>query len=866
MAEESLGTAAIYLTVDSTKMEAGVARAKAKLAGMGDEATKQYSRMNASEKRRAESLVRQIDLLGKTRSEQIAYNAKLKVGGALGDEIASKAAANAAKIERTAGATGGLTKAFSGSSKTARELQFAMRGLPAQLTDIFSSLATGQDPMRVFLQQGGQLKDMFGGIRPAARALGSSLLKLVNPYTVAAVAAGALLFAWKQGIDEIEAYNAALIKTGNYAGLTAKQLDDMAASMDAVRGTQHAAAAAIAQTVQAGVFIGDQIRDVASAVETAGKDADKMVQEFAKLADDPVNAIVELNEHQHFLTAAVYDQIKALQDQGREQEAASLAIKTYSDTVVNRTDDIKENLDNVSQAWGGVKKAAGEAWDAMIHGTRDSANSTIQSIKDWWSGLHTLAAFIEHPKQAAFQVAFAPRTRAGNDRDEVRAAQEQQANETLIAFRKRTGEFRTAEEKRVADIVKIIGEANAAIGKANAAGNKALATKIARQEEALIQAIQAQGKDAGAGPGGGSGGGGHGGKAFDAERFHQHAVDEIRKEIEAQGKLNDAKARADAQADQFVANLEAELRTKQAILDLDVKSVGMGQQEAARMRELLAIRQDFDRKMARLDRDYANHPERADAYKRERDALKANYEAELAMTKEHYARMDEARGNWLNGLASGLQDVVDAGENTAGMMHDTVVDAFGNMTDAIVEFVQTGKLNLKDLADAFIADLVRMEVQAAASQVFASAVQGLSFNFMGGLAKGGAFDQSGVIPFARGGVIDSPHLFKFAHGTGLMGEAGPEAIMPLKRGPDGKLGVVARGGGGGGDVIVNIENHSGQQTTTKRSTDGNGNDVITVLIGAAVGEVNKQIARNGSVGQTIANTFGLARRGVPVAG
>jgi hypothetical protein len=72
-------------------------------------------------------------------------------------------------------------------------------------------------------------------------------------------------------------------------------------------------------------------------------------------------------------------------------------------------------------------------------------------------------------------------------------------------------------------------------------------------------------------------------------------------------------------------------------------------------------------------------------------------------------------------------------------------------------------------------------------------------------ANGNAFGANGIIPFAKGGIVNSPTLFPFAKGTGLMGEAGPEAIMPLKRGPDGKLGVLATGGGGDVNVVVNVD-------------------------------------------------------------
>lgn len=73
-----------------------------------------------------------------------------------------------------------------------------------------------------------------------------------------------------------------------------------------------------------------------------------------------------------------------------------------------------------------------------------------------------------------------------------------------------------------------------------------------------------------------------------------------------------------------------------------------------------------------------------------------------------------------------------------------------------------------------------------------------------GFAKGGAFTQGQVMPFAQGGIVTSPTAFGMRGGTGVMGEAGPEAIMPLSRGPDGKLGVRAAGGGGPVTVVMNI--------------------------------------------------------------
>jgi phage-related minor tail protein len=111
---------------------------------------------------------------------------------------------------------------------SAAQTAAALRMVPAQLTDIITSLASGQQPLTVLIQQGGQLKDMFGGIGPAARALGGYVAGLVNPFTLAAGAAAALGVAYFQGSQEANAYANALIMTGNAAGTSAGQLADMA--------------------------------------------------------------------------------------------------------------------------------------------------------------------------------------------------------------------------------------------------------------------------------------------------------------------------------------------------------------------------------------------------------------------------------------------------------------------------------------------------------------------------------------------------------------------------------------------------------------------------------------------------------------
>src|SRR5574343_1215007 len=149
--------------------------------------------------------------------------------------------------KRAAYESAGFNKAFDYTARTAKQTTAALRQVPSQLTDIFVILLGGQAPLTVLLQQGGQLKDIFGGIGPAARALAGYLTSLINPFTLAAGAAAALALAYNQGSKEADAYAKALILSGNAAGTNVNQLTAMARAVSEVTGTQSQAADAVAQ-------------------------------------------------------------------------------------------------------------------------------------------------------------------------------------------------------------------------------------------------------------------------------------------------------------------------------------------------------------------------------------------------------------------------------------------------------------------------------------------------------------------------------------------------------------------------------------------------------------------------------------------
>jgi hypothetical protein len=150
---------------------------------------------------------------------------------------------------------------------------------------------------------------------------------------------------------------------------------------------------------------------------------------------------------------------------------------------------------------------------------------------------------------------------------------------------------------------------------------------------------------------------------------------------------------------------------------------------------------------------------------------------------------------------AGIKSMGDLGAN----LGSSFASAFQGMADQLTDFVTTGKASFGDFARSVLKDLSNIFIKFALFQALKAIVPGGSaFGKFLGFADGAAFAQNGIQPFARGGIVDRPTLFPFANGTGLMGEAGPEAIIPLKRGRDGKLGV-AGGGGGTTNVVVNVD-------------------------------------------------------------
>lgn len=296
------------------------------------------------------------------------------------------------KIEETRNRLTGFRDDLSKTGQSAAQTAYAMRMIPAQMTDIIVGLSTGQSPFMVLMQQGGQLKDMFGGIGPAIKGVGTYVMGLVNPLTLAAAAVGFLGLAYYKGTQEQDEFYKSLVLTGNLVGKTSGQLADMAARVSvAANSTTGAAASTLNQLVLSGKVAGDSLERVTTAIvktsEATGIATDKLVGDFNDITADPVAAITKLNDQYHFLTLATYNQIKALQDEGNQQEAARVATDAYANTMQQRANDIHENLGLLERGWNSVTNAIKGATDALLDFGREKGPSErlaeIRKEIDW---------------------------------------------------------------------------------------------------------------------------------------------------------------------------------------------------------------------------------------------------------------------------------------------------------------------------------------------------------------------------------------------------------------------------------------------------------------------------------------------------
>ena len=793
--------------------------------------------------------------------------------------------------------------------------------------------------------------DWGSGVRAVAQlgagagAGAAGLLAILAPLALATAAVGGLAVAYYKGSEEQDRYNKSLILTGNYAGVSAGQLGDMARQVSATVGTTGQAAAVLAMLADNGKIAGDSFTGITQAAvsmqEATGKAVSETIAEFVKLAGDPVKASAALNDQYHYLTASVYSQIAALEEQGDHAGAVKLATEQYADAINERTPKILENLSFWERAYNAVAQAA----DGLKNAGRRDINADIENARAGLAEAQGMDGLFQNQKSKDALIEF--RQNRLNMLEDEKAAQEDIAKwegeqakaqgaavtamtkvdaltkSSLTNEQKRTKELEDYKQQ-LADIRKVspndprlqqdavdknIANINAKFKDPKAPGSQVDLTSFnsakndlaaitdtyknyqkeldAAQKAGLLseadyllrrQALIGNQLDQTT-------------AAYEAEIAALEAAKgkkttSAAQSIQLDQKIADARAGmvkahkdADSQLEVLATNETGRLAKQERAISSYVQALGQQQRalELAGQRAALGVGQG-DRQNAlsgelnsQQDRfaqqslelaSQKSDPSRnmsEEEFKRKSQALADANKKATDQIRQNYADVETAQGDWTKGATSAWENYLDSARNVAGQTKSLFGNAFSSMEDSIVNFAMTGKLSFADFTKSILADMARIATRQAASGLLGSLV-GLGVSaagsyFGGGAAtsagstaagyspevlagwsgvtqaKGGAW-SGGVQMFADGGaftnsIVSKPTAFGMANGkTGVMGEAGEEAIMPLTRTSSGKLGVMAMGGGGAGATQINVEVHIDGDGNASSSSDDPGYDLF----------------------------------------
>jgi lambda family phage tail tape measure protein len=826
------------------KANAGIASSAVAAATAQADAAVQFTAastaVSAGAEKVAESLGRQLTALTATKAQMVEYDAQMagftaaeteqvtaiakeidlrKQQIALGEKMAATYAVTTTAAHGAAGATSGVTNEI---GVLGRE---AMSGNFSRLAGSFTRLLS----------------------------LAGALDLLLNPLSLSVAAVG---YAMYTVASQNEKMNEALVMTGGYAGVTADQLRNMATAATAGGATFNTAAEAVTALAATGRLTGDEIanlgKSAADAATYTSVSVKQMVDDFTKLAEQPLQASVKLNDQYHYLTVATYDQITALEKQGDATGAAKVAVEAFSSAMDERTKEIAANEGIILAGWRDIKAMINGAIEAV--GSFGAAASPEKTVQFWQSNKQTANAGIgpawTPEDEADLQKAIATRdatVKAAQDKART-DRQNQEQIDAKHSYDTWNSQFATPAEKRAKEIQKYIDTIATPL---NLSPEQQLAdeaqinskypdkrapksprakavtddsgTRMLQQLRDQEATLEAQLSTTG--------------KLTSAEsalaKFNQEISDwktktltpqqqsltkdqdairaalQTNVELEKQVKYKEALAtlaERSAQIDSSMANYQQN-QTDQYGRELD--AFGMGSDALKNAQAVKSIYAEYQRQQDQLSKSAKDGTIDSPQYAADSEKIKSGLDQSLKDYDTYYSSLKAKQADWTNGASSALANYMDSANNMAAQTESTVTNMAKGMEDALVSFATTGKLNFTSLADSIISDIIRMQARAAISGLFnfaIGAVGGYLGNtgstFAANAQSGNSLDNLvsntggwGTIPArASGGPVS-------AGTTYLVGEKGPELFNP------GSSGTItpnhAISSSSGGDISVN---------------------------------------------------------------
>ena len=818
-------------------------------AGKGaDKATKSF----ASEREEIDLLLGRIDPLTKKFSELDRQEQELARHRKAGTIELDTYTEYQQKIVATRNELSRFNDSLTRTGNTAKQTANALRGVPAQFTDIAVSLQGGQAPLTVFLQQGGQLKDMFGGAGPAAKALGGYIVSLINPFTVLAATLGTLAAVYYDAEKEASAFNKALFSGSASSGQSAGTLSVIAKNAAGITGSLSEAKAAVIALAASSGLSQVQFRNLAEAAASIGEFSGKSSAEVAKSLGDMGNnatkAAEKISAQYGLLTSSQYDVIKALDDQGKKQEALDFLSEALNQNAQARFKRYRDSLSEIERDWNDIGTAISNAYgsikgelfpdsakqieiierilktrrDGGLAGAVSNGLSSLNSAlglddgnnDDSTEALERRLAMLKTGIALNQQNAAAEgeATRKNQERIEADTKWNALAKKELSDQAKLLKDIADARKlgveagKSQAEIDKVVADIQSKFDKSQAkpkeyredAGMKALDQArqqyaVLQQQSSLIGVQKGEVDKLGAA-----------GQAL--VKWEQELADikgkqtltadqkalianqelitaQLKKnaELEKENQLKKISTEETQKLAAFQTNLASQLAKAQTGLDNSLAGMGMGDQQRQRLQEQLSIQQQYQTQLDALEQQHNEGRISDSLYDKETESLRVALQSRLAMQQQYYSDVDKAQSDWSLGASSAFQTYSEQARDVAGQTRSLFTNAFSNMEDGIIQFVKTGKLSFKDLADGIIADLIRIQIRQAAVGFFGTLFSGFAGAGAGaaagnGLAAGSAGATSSSLGASTAGYSSK---FGFSDGgyTGDGGKFEPKGVV-----------------------------------------------------------------------------------------
>lgn len=661
----------------------------------------------------------------------------------------------------------------------------AMRMLPAQFTDIATQLAGGQNPWLILLQQGGQVKDSFGGIIPTFRALLGTISPLMVGIGALSAATGALFYAWYQGSSTLSDFNKTLVLSGNTAGLTADRMLALARNGQAAGLTFNQTSEALTELINAGVRAGSRFDDMSQAVarftDASGVPVEKVAAAYGKLATDPTSGLIAMAQQFHNVTAEQIAHVAQLQRAGDEAGALQAANEAATAGFNDQTKAIRDNMGTIESSADSLKRAFKSMWDAALDiGRPDTAQEMVAKAE----AAFKKADEIWNLRKGDRYVNDEARARFWNDRETARLALDMAQQQAGIA--RANEENASREAAAESDRQKYAAQAQANYAKTQTALEK----YTARQEE-LNKAL----KD---------------GKILQAD--YNTLMAAAKKDYEAtlkkpkqSGVKVSAGDRQEDSAHAALLTLQAELRTlekhaganekiSQQRRDLwKAESQFAVLEEAAQRRQLSAQEKsllahkdetlEYKRQLAALG-DKVTYQERLNALAQQADKFaqqqrakraaidaksrgltdrQAEREATEQRLKEQYgdnplalnnimseqkktwAAEDQLRGNWMAGLKSGWSEWEESATDSMSQVKSAATQTFDGIAQNMADMLTRGKADWADFTRSTLSMLTQILLKQAMVGLVDSASTALGFAGGGYTGSGGKYEPAGVV-------------------------------------------------------------------------------------------------------------------------